>query len=45
MNQVKTMHLLAGAAVGLAVAATASANTASMSTDEIRHCRAGDRRC
>jgi phosphate-selective porin len=36
MNQVKTMHLLAGAAVGLAVAATASANTASMSTDEIR---------
>lgn len=35
MNQVKTMHLLAGAAMGLAVAAIASANAA-LSADEIR---------
>ncbi|MGP1347567.1 MAG: porin [Phycisphaerales bacterium] len=36
MNQVKTMHLLAGAAMGLAIAATASANSAALSADEIR---------
>jgi hypothetical protein len=36
MNLVKTMHLLAGAAMGLAVATTASANSAALSADEIR---------